>query len=75
MNDFLIAQIIGCFTVISTIIGLFQKEKFKTMILFTISNISMMATYSLLGRWLSLILVGIASVRTFIYYLYAVKKQ
>ena len=72
MSLFVIAQIVSVITIITTVLALFQKEKFKTMILFTISNISMMATYSLLGRWLSLILVGIASVRTFIYYLYAV---
>ena len=73
MSLFVIAQIVSVITIITTVLALFQKEKFKTMILFTISNISMMATYSLLGRWLSLILVGIAGVRTFIYYLYAVK--
>lgn len=73
MSLFVIAQIVSVITIITTVLALFQKEKFKTMILFTISNISMMTTYSLLGRWLSLILVGIASVRTFIYYLYAVK--
>lgn len=73
MSLFVIAQIVSVITIITTVLALFQKEKFKTMILFTISNLSMMATYSLLGRWLSLILVGIASVRTFIYYLYAVK--
>ena len=75
MNDFLIAQIIGCFTVISTIIGLFQKEKFKTMIFFTITNITMMATYFFLGRWLSIILVGIAALRTIVYYYYAKKNM
>ena len=75
MNYFWIAQIIGILTVITTAFGLFQKEKFKTMICFMVSNLTMMATYFFLDRWLSLILVGIAMVRTFVYYLYAVKNK
>lgn len=73
MSYFYIAQIISVVTIITTIFALFQKEKFRTLIWFTISNFSMMATYALLNRWLSLILVGIASIRTFIYYIYAYK--
>lgn len=73
MSLFYIAQIVSVVTIIATIIALFQKEKCKSMIWFTLCNFSMMTTYALLNRWLSLILVGIASIRTFVYYVWAYK--
>lgn len=73
MSLFDAAQIVSILTVVSTAIGLFQKEKFKIMLCFTVTNVSMLATYALLGRWLSTILVALATIRTIVYYIYAVK--
>lgn len=39
--------------------------------MFSIANLSMGATYALLGRWLALALVVLATIRTIIYYIYA----
>ena len=73
MTNFYLAQIVSIITILSTVLGLFQKEKFKTMLHFTISNISMIVTYALLERYLSIILVAIATIRTIVYYIYAYK--
>lgn len=75
MSYFYIAQIVSVVTVITTAIGILQKEKYKTMLCFTIANISIMTTYFLLGRYLSIILVGMACLRTFVYYAFAVKNK
>lgn len=68
---FLAAQIVSIITIITTTIGLFLKDKFKIMILLTLTNISMLTTYVLLGRYLGCLLVGGATLRTFIYFIYA----
>ncbi len=73
MNNFYISQIISIFTIILTILGLCQKEKFKTLLCFTLCNITMMTTYFLLNRLLSVILVVVATIRTLIYFIFALK--
>ena len=71
MSLFTIAQIVSIVTIVSTVVAILQKEKFKIMLCFTIANLSMGATYALLGRWLALALVVLATIRTIIYYIYA----
>lgn len=68
---FLAAQIVSIVTIISTIIGLCCKNKYNIMLFMTLSNISMFATYLLLGRHLGCLLVGGGILRTLIYFLYA----
>lgn len=68
---FLAAQLVSIVTIITTILGLLSKYKYQTMIWFTISNISMLVTYLLLGRFLPCLLVAGAALRTIIYFFYA----
>ncbi len=68
---FLAAQLVSIVSIITTTIGLFVKDKFKIMIWLTLTNISMLVTYLLLGRYLGCLLVGGATLRTFVYFLYA----
>ncbi len=71
MSLFEIAQIVSIVTVLASVVGVLQKEKYKSMIWFTVVNLAMIATYILLGRTLGAILVVGATVRTFVYFLYA----
>lgn len=75
MNNFIIAQLISVITVVATIVGLFQKEKFKTLICFTVCNVTMMLTYFFLDRLLSIILVAIATIRTIVYFIFVIKNK
>lgn len=73
MNGFLIAQIISILTIVLTTIGLTKKEKYKTLIYFTLCNFTMMATYFFLNRYLSIILLGLATIRTIVYFILTIK--
>ncbi len=71
MSLFWWAQIVSVVTIVTTLLGLFQKEKWKTMLLYTIANIAMMVTYYLLGHLLGALLVAGATIRTFVYFLFS----
>ncbi len=73
MVSFYLAQGVSVLTILTTILGLLQNNKSKILTYLTISNITIMITYLLLGRWLSIVLVGIATIRTSIYYYYSIK--
>ena len=72
---FWIAQGVGLLTIIFTIISLLQKEKFKMMIWLSLTNVSMIAVYLLLGRLLGALLVCGALARTLIYFFFNVRNK
>ena len=70
-----IAQIL--FQIISAIIivfAIFQKEKWKMMLWYTINNIMCVLMYFVFGRTTTAILCVVAAVRTFIFMFYSLKK-
>ena len=71
MDLFWIAQAVSVVTLIATVFGMLQKEKFKAMLWFTIANLAILTTYILLERYLGTVLVVGATLRTFVYFLYA----
>lgn len=73
MTNYNIAQLVSLVTLATTIWGLLSKEKYKIMLWFTLSNLSLLITYFLLGRTLGAILVFGATIRTVVYFAYARK--
>lgn len=69
----MIAQIIGIFTLITVVLGLLAKEKSVTLVWFIISNLSLIATFFLLGRFLGSILIFVATIRFFVFYIFEKK--
>ena len=72
---FWIAQGVGLLTIIFTVVSLLQKEKFKMMIWLSLTNVSMIAVYLLLGRLLGALLVCGALARTLIYFFFNVRNK
>lgn len=69
--NFWIVQGIGVLTIILTILSFIPKEKWKMMLCFAATNITMIATYVLAGSILGGLLVAGALVRTFVYFYYS----
>lgn len=68
------AQIIGIVAIIVSILSMTFKSKKMIMLLCTIYNIMTLTSYLFLGKYLGSILVGILTLKSFIYYIYALKK-
>lgn len=68
---FWIIQILGLVTVLLTIFSFFQKEKWKMMLLLSVTNAVMVTTYILCGQLLGGILVIGALIRTLVYFFYS----
>ena len=68
---FWIVQVLGLVTVLLTIFSFFQKEKWKMMLLLSVTNAVMVTTYILCGQLLGGILVVGALIRTLVYFFYS----
>ena len=71
MLNFYIVQLLGLVNIATTVIGLSKREKSQTMLWFTFSNIVILISYILLGRYLASLLILGVTVRTFVYFIYS----
>lgn len=75
IDNNLIVQLVSIITLVVSIIGMLSKKKSSVLIWFTISNITVLFTYLLLGRFLGSLLVLGAALRTTVYYFYSRKEK
>ena len=69
----LIAQIIGIVAIAISVMSMLMKKKSNIMLLCTIYNILTLTSYLLLEKYLGSILVGILTLKSFIYYIFSLK--
>ncbi len=72
---FWVVQALGIVSLICTCISFFFKEKWKMMIVLTVTNISLMTTYILCGSLLGGLLCVGALLRTLIFFFYSKKNK
>lgn len=70
----IIAQILGIIAIVVSGLSMVFKRKSTIMLFCMIYNILTLTSYLLLGKYLGCILVGVLTLKSFIYYLFAVKK-
>ncbi|MGN1201462.1 MAG: YgjV family protein [Candidatus Caccovivens sp.] len=61
-------------TVILSVLAIVQKDKWKMMLIYIISNVCNMAMYFVFGRIATAFICIVASIRTFVYMFYSYKK-
>ena len=71
----IISQILGFIAIVVVIISMLFREKSKILLFSTIYNVLTLTSYILLGRYLGCILVGIATLKTLVYYIFSIKKM
>ena len=59
---------------LTTVIGIFQKQKWKMMLWYTISNILTAIMYLAFSRYATMAICFVAAIRTIVYMVYAIKK-
>ena len=69
--NFYVVQGLGLLTILFTILSFLPKEKWKMMLCFAVTNVTMIATYILCGSLLGGLLVAGALVRTIVYFYYS----
>ena len=62
-------------TAILTILAIFQKQKWKMMLIYTINNVIIACTYLAFSRIASMTICFVAAIRTAIYMIYSLKKM
>ena len=68
------AQILGIVALVIAVCSMLLKEKPQIMLFITIYNILTLVSYLLLGQYLGCILVGIATLRSFTFFIFSLKK-
>ena len=66
--------LVQVFSIIIALLAVLQKEKWKIMLFYTVSNILSSVMYFAFGRTATAIICIVATVRTFIFMFYAYKK-
>ena len=70
----LASQIIGIVAIVISVMSMLFKSKTNILLFTIIYNILTLTSYLLLGKYLGSILVGILTLKSIIYYLFALKK-
>lgn len=70
----IVAQILGIIAIVVSGLSMAFKSKQTIMLLCMIYNILTLITYLLLGKYLGCILVGVLTLKSLVYYLFALKK-
>ena len=70
----IVAQILGIVAIVVSVLSMVFKKKATIMLFCMIYNILTLITYLLLGKYLGCILVGVLTLKSLVYYLFALKK-
>jgi len=69
----LIARILGIIAIVVSILSMVFKKKTTIMLCLTIYNLLTLTSYLLIGQYLGCVLVGIATIRAFLYFILSYK--